>query len=334
MRRTGHPSQGKAVDATALPLFEQMGVPGAARRGAESWGLGDYPSRTDDLIVVEHLTRFAGAEASAPLLFGDRMHTIAIFLVGVCTIVLSGCASTILPNGVGSAGYTEVVSVPLGPLRYLYTASMLPGHDAVGATYLVRCTNTARTISLQIADGLVLDAADVCARVDAAAAASESWIPAASNRYRILLVPEGTAGAIRARSLGLFATGRQLAFVAPVYSNQHRTFANLVDLVAHESFHALGHAEKNPRGRDERSAYYAGLCAQLRVNGLIAEEDLPGAPLASGDQAVRYSSQEAYRVRLETYPLLADGGIRLGASSGDLMLDRCQQIRSEVAGVQ
>lgn len=283
---------------------------------------------------MEHLTRFAGAEASAPLSCGDKMRTIAIFLVGVCTIVLSGCATTTLPNGVASAGYTEVVSVPLGPLRYFHTTSVLPGKNAVGATNLVRCTNTARTINLQIANGLALDAADVCARIDAAAAASESWIPAASNRYRILLLPEGTAGAVRTRSIGLFATGRQLAFVAPVYSNQHRTFANLVDLVAHESFHALGHAEKNPRGQDERSAYYAGLCAQLRINGLIAEEDLPGAPLASGDQAVRYSSQEAYRVRLETYPLLADGGIRLGASSGDLMLDRCQQIRSEVVGLQ
>ncbi len=181
------------------------------------------------------------------------MRTIAIFLVGVCTIVLSGCATTTLPNGVASAGYTEVVSVPLGPLRYFHTTSVLPGKNAVGATNLVRCTNTARTINLQIANGLALDAADVCARIDAAAAASESWIPAASNRYRILLLPEGTAGAIRTRSLGLFATGRQLAFVAPVYSNQHRTFANLVDLVAHESFHALGHAEKIPEDRTKEA---------------------------------------------------------------------------------
>ncbi|MBH1657782.1 hypothetical protein I5V54_17660 [Stenotrophomonas maltophilia] len=279
---------------------------------------------------MEQLTLLAGARASAPFSHGDKMHTIAIFLVSVCTIVLSGCATTALPKGVASAGYTEVVSVPLGPLRYFYTASMLPGQNAVGTTYLVRCANTERTINLQIADGLTIDAEEACARVDAAAASSESWIPAASNSYRILLVQEGTSAVARARSLGRFATGRTLALVSPVYGDQHRTFANLVDLVAHESVHALGHATKHPRALDERSAYYAGLCAQLQINGFITEEGLPGAPLASGDQAVRYSSQEAYRVRLEIYPLLAGGGIRLGTPPGKLMLQRCQQIRREM----
>ena len=263
------------------------------------------------------------------------MHRIALFLVGVGAMGLSGCATTVLPKGLASAGYTEVVSVPLGPFRYFHTASMLPGKNAVGTTYFVRCANTERAINLQIADWLAIDAEEACTRVDAAAALSESWIPAASNRYRILLAQEGTAAGVRTRSLGRFATGRTLALASAVYGDPHQTFANLVDLVAHEGLHALGHATRHPRALDERSAYYAGLCAQLQIkNGLITEEGLPGAPLASGDRAVRYSSQAAYRVRLETYPLLAGEGIRLGAPSGESMLQRCQEVRREMHRLQ
>ncbi len=262
------------------------------------------------------------------------MYRVAMFLFGVCTVLLSGCTTTAVPKGVASAGYTEVVSVPLGPLRYFHTASLLPGRNAVGTTHVHRCANTERSISLQIADGLVIVAEDVCSRIDAAADLAESWIPAASNSYRILLVPEGTAGAIRTRSLGRFATGRTLALASHVYGDQRQAFADLVDLVAHESLHALGHATRHPRARDERSAYYAGLCAQLKINGLIKEESLPGAPLASGDRAVRISSQQAYRVRLETYPLLVDGTIRLGTPSGESMLQRCQQIGNELIRLQ
>lgn len=262
------------------------------------------------------------------------MHRIASFLVSACAMGLAGCATTTLPKGVASSGYTEVVSVPIGPLRYFHTASLLPGRTDVGTTHAHLCANTERSISLQIADGLGIAAEDVCSRIDAAAALAESWIPAASNSYRVLLVPEGTAGTIRTRSLGRFATGRTLALASHVYGDQPQAFANLVDLVAHESLHALGYATKHPRARDERSAYYAGLCAQLRINGLIKGESLPGAPLASGDRAVRISSQQAYRVRLETYPLLVDGTIRLGTPSGESMLQRCQQIGNELIRLQ
>lgn len=262
------------------------------------------------------------------------MYRIAIFLIGVCAMGLAGCATTTLPKGVASSGYTEVVSVPIGPLRYFHTASLLPGRTDIGTTHAHLCTNTERSIRLQIAAELAIVPEDVCARVDAAADLAESWIPAASNDYRILLVPEGTAGAIRARSLGRFATGRTLALASHVYRDQQQAFANLVDLVAHETLHALGVATKHPRARDERSAYYAGLCAQLKINGLIKEESLPGAPLAAGDRAVRISSQQAYRVRLETYPLLVDGTIRLGTPSGESMLQRCQQIGNELVRPQ
>ncbi|WP_313139581.1 hypothetical protein [Stenotrophomonas sp.] len=262
------------------------------------------------------------------------MHRIASSLLGFCAMGLAGCATTTLPKGVASSGYTEVVSVPIGPLRYFHTASLLPGRTDVGTTHVHLCANTERSISLQIADGLGIAAEDVCSRIDAAAALAESWIPAESNSYRILLAPEGTAGAIQARSLGRFATGRTLALASHVYPDQQQAFADLVDLVAHESLHALGHATKHRRARDERSAYYAGLCAQLRINGLIREASLPGAPLASADPAVRTSSQQAYRVRLETYPLLVDGTIRLGTPSGASMLQRCQQIGNELIRLQ
>lgn len=262
------------------------------------------------------------------------MHRIASLFLGICAMGLAGCATTTLPKGVASSGYTEVVSLPFGPLRYFHTATLLPGRTPAGTPHLHRCAHTERSISLQIAAGLVISADDVCARVDAAAALAESWIPAASNSYRILLAPEGTAGAVQTRSLGRFATGRTLALASHVYPDQPQAFADLVDLVAHESLHALGHATKHPRARDERSAYYAGLCAQLRINGLIKEESLPGAPLASSDRAVRISSQQAYRVRLETYPLLVDGTIRIGTPSGESMLQRCQQIGNELIRLQ
>lgn len=62
-------------------------------------------------------------------------------------------------------------------------------------------------------------------------------------------------------------------------SNRERREANLVDLVARETFHVLGRIVGDARGQDEYYAYYAGLCARLAVLGPIPESAWPGVPL-------------------------------------------------------
>ena len=263
------------------------------------------------------------------------MHQVARLLFYFCAACLSGCAANgHLPKGLPPTGYTEVVSIPLGPFRYFYTRSIVPGRHATSSPRTVQCTGTEREITLRLTDEPSIDVQKLCTRVDAAARFAESCIPASSNKYRILLAPEGIATTVRARSFGWYSTGRTLALAVPVHVDRDKTFANLVDLVAHETLHALGHSTGHPRALDERSAYYAGLCAQLEINGIVMEESLPGAPLASDDHAVVDSSQSAYRVRLETYPFLENGIIQIGSRSGELMLLRCQQIQREIANLR
>ena len=56
MRRTGHRSQGKAVEKTALPPFEPPGRYLEQRKEALNHGDGAaYPNRTDDLLFTRQL---------------------------------------------------------------------------------------------------------------------------------------------------------------------------------------------------------------------------------------------------------------------------------------
>ncbi|WP_329759700.1 hypothetical protein [Stenotrophomonas geniculata] len=251
-----------------------------------------------------------------------------VVLAAFAASILAGCAATIgLPQGIPPDGYTELVSTPLGPFRYFRSLSTVPGRKDLPALESVHCANTQHEILLLMAAGSPVDVADTCMRIDAAAKFSESWIEAKANRYRILLAPTDTAATIQSRTLGSFSGGKTLALAASIHDDRGRTVANLVDLVAHETFHALGHATRHPQALDERIAYYAGLCAQLQVNGVVREDSLLGAAIGTDDAAVQLSSQAAYRVRLETYPLLADGRIQMNEQSGERMLQRCSQLR-------
>ena len=249
-----------------------------------------------------------------------------VVLAAFAASILAGCAATIgLPQGIPPDGYTELVSTPLGPFRYFRSLSTVPGRKDLPALESVHCASTQHEILLLMAAGTQIDVADTCMRIDAAAKFSESWIEAKANRYRILLAPTDTAATIQSRTFGSFSGGKTLALAASIHDDRERTVANLVDLVAHETFHALGHATRHPQALDERIAYYAGLCAQ--VNGVVREDSLPGAAIGTDDAAVQLSSQAAYRVRLETYPLLADGRIQMNEQSGEGMLQRCSQLR-------
>lgn len=255
-----------------------------------------------------------------------------VVLAAFAASILAGCAATIgLPQGIPPDGYTELVSTPLGPFRYFRSLSIVPGRKDLPALESFHCTNTQHEILLLMVAGSPVDVADTCMRIDAAAKFSESWIEAKANRYRILLAPTDTAATIQSRTFGSFSGGKTLALAASIHDDRERTVANLVDLVAHETFHALGHATRHPQALDERIAYYAGLCAQLQVNGVVREDSLPGAAIGTDDDAVQLSSQAAYRVRLETYPLLADGSIQLKEQSGERMLQRCSQLKRGIA---
>ena len=255
-----------------------------------------------------------------------------VMLAAFAASILAGCTTTIgLPQGIPPDGYTDLVSTPLGPFRYFRSLSIVPGRKDLPALESFHCTNTQHEILLLMAAGSPVDVADTCMRIDAAAKFSESWVEAKANRYRILLAPADTAATIQSRTLGSFSGGKTLALAASIHDDRGRTVANLVDLVAHETFHALGHATRHPQALDESIAYYAGICAQLQVNGVVREDSLPGAAIGTDDDAVQLSSQAAYRVRLETYPLLADGSIQLKEQSGERLLQRCSQLKSSLA---
>nr|WP_313217020.1 hypothetical protein [Stenotrophomonas geniculata] len=253
-------------------------------------------------------------------------------LAAFAASILAGCTTTIgLPQAIPPDGYTELVSTPLGPFRYFRSLSIVPGRRSLPPLESIQCTHTQHEIVLMMTAGSQVDVADTCKRIDAAAKFSESWVEAKANRYRILLAPTNTAATIHSRTLGSFSGGKTLALAASIHDDHGRTVANLVDLVAHETFHALGHATRHPQALDERIAYYAGICAQLQVNGVVREDSLPGAAIGTDDDAVQLSSQAAYRVRLETYPLLADGSIQLKEQSGERLLQRCSQLKSSLA---
>lgn len=251
-------------------------------------------------------------------------------LVFAAAGLLCSCAmvSPKPPPGISSDGYTALTTWPLGPFHYSRVDTYLPGdardrpaHDEVcaGTGHRIRITRFAAD------DGTPLDS--LCALVDAAAAQAQTWFPGPRARYHILIAPEGTRVSRSQHSLRRASTPLPMLLAVRQYPDSARTRGMLVDLVSHESFHALGLAAGSAVGLDEQRAYRVALCAQLDINGAIPEATLPGAPVASDDAAVRASAGAAYTVRLETYPLLQEGVIRADGDGGRELQRRCTALR-------
>nr|WP_143592048.1 hypothetical protein [Stenotrophomonas maltophilia] len=252
------------------------------------------------------------------------MHRIlaALLLSGF----LGGCATAPIapPEAIASNGMNALSLFRGAGFVHVVTDLYLPGTTAPGLPASYACPDTATRIRIEAYPPATLPATDACALIDAAARHAQQWYPERRAAYTALLVPQGTRLNLRTRSLRFRVPHLTLAM--RVYDERARTEANLVDLVAHETFHTLGFAAGDRGANDERTAYYAGLCTQLAVLGTIPEAALPGAALASDNADVVESADAAYRVRREIYGWLQDGEIRAGTPGGERMQARCRDL--------
>ncbi|MDT3468381.1 hypothetical protein [Stenotrophomonas maltophilia] len=236
-----------------------------------------------------------------------------------------------IPPQVSSAGYTSVSSTLLAGWIYLRSESYLPGSNLASAPPEIKvCESVTHSIQLEIYPGVEPDVERTRRNIDASATEAERWFPKRSIRYSVIVVPEGQSISVSRWSFGYRSA--HLALAAPAFSNRERREGNLVDLVAHETFHILGRIDGDARGQDEYYAYYAGLCAQLAVLGSIPESALPGGPLQGGvDEPTRASSDSAYRVRREALLLSREGSIKAGGDGGSALALRCIALQTVTA---
>lgn len=246
--------------------------------------------------------------------------------------LLSSCAAQprSVPPQVSSAGFTALSSSKFGGLIYLNNETYVPGAMPVsGRPVIAKCKSVPHDIRIEHYGASIADLEGTCHVVSAAASDAERWFPGRRANYTIIIVPEGRSIYVKRRSLGF--NSMHVTLAAADFSDRIRYTGNVVDLVAHESFHALGRLANDRRHLDEHIAYYAGLCAQLDVVGSVPESALYGAALIDGvDDATRYSSATAYSVRREVFPLLHDGSITSDSDGGRILAERCQELRSGI----
>lgn len=222
------------------------------------------------------------------------------------------------------AGFFGRLHIPryeeVGGWIYLINDTYVPGATVVtGRPTTMKCESVDYS-------GSQLHLGGTCRNISAAATEAERWFPGQRATYSIVIIPEGRSIYVRRRSLGFRSFHMTLAMAQ--FKDREKYAGNQVSLVAHESFHALGRLQNDRRGKDEHLAYYAGLCAQLKVVGSIPESALPGSPLTDGvNVPIKVSSAAAYDVRLEVYPLLRDGVITENSDGGQILAQRCESLR-------
>ena len=136
------------------------------------------------------------------------------------------------------------------------------------------------------------------------------------------VVPQ--SGGFRANQTSWSVSNPRLSVVVPEFSSERRTFANVVDLLAHEVFHLAGALSGDGRAESESTAYWVGLCAQFSVLTEIGVESLPGDQLVSTDRAITESSHAAMDVRSVVAPLMIGGRVSSGSKEGDRLATYCQ----------
>lgn len=259
------------------------------------------------------------------------MHWRTVVLSILCPL-LSACVlePRSVPPQVSSAGYTSLDTRKVGGWIYLINDTYVPGATVVsGSPTIMTCESGGHEIEVEYYSGSKLDLEDTCRNISAAATEAERWFPGQRATYSIVIIPEGRSIYVRRRSLGFRSFHMTLAMAQ--FKDREKYAGNQVSLVAHESFHALGRLQNDRRGKDEQLAYYAGLCAQLKVVGSIPESALPGSPLTEGvNVPIKVSSAAAYDVRLEVYPLLRDGVITENSDGGQFLAQRCESLRHRV----
>lgn len=241
--------------------------------------------------------------------------------LGGCAPLLNDAAKReTSPSGALVLNGTRVLG-----FKYLRTEGFVPGAPMFGDREFLRpyhCENLPG-LSVRITRTGVPDPAaeQVCGWV---ASALPSLLLRSGIRYEVRLVPAGQGHLARAVSMAPL-TALKVKFVVPWYADLAQTRANLVDILAHESFH-LHWFMKDPKvPQDEVTAYWIGLCAQMRSGARLTPSDLPGVELAGvGETGVR-SSRAAELVSRDAYQLMKKGELSEQSPLGIDLLVECDK---------
>ena len=144
------------------------------------------------------------------------------------------------------------------------------------------------------------------------------------TRYEIYLIPSGHVHYTRKSSLSPL-TPLTLILVVPWYPDEEQTMANLVDLFAHEAFHLYWFVEDPSAQQSEITAYWIGLCAQLRNGVRLSESNLPGGKLTDVGETGESSSTAAVKVREEAAALMRQGELSTTSPLGADVIARCER---------
>lgn len=246
-----------------------------------------------------------------------------------CYAIIVGMATSCrttpdVPSGVSGEGvnYMEI-SRSMG-IVHLKTHMYLPGREGrstEGSKY--RCTDHhGKDITLIAHAPLRIPLQSYCRVVADALSYVSLRYPDRPVSIELHLVPHGI-GFRSTRSSWRISTPR-LSLVAPEFIEEQRTLANIVDLVAHETFHLAGALSRDELAESESAAYMTGLCAQLATLGSINVANLPGTQLLAKDEAIAESSRAAREVRDIVAPMMDGERIELKSHEGDRLMEICE----------
>lgn len=269
-------------------------------------------------------------------LMGSRL--IHHFWLAGLLIALGGCQSfPDIPDGVSVEGFNLISVNRLGLLTYVKTDMYLPGKNREGrpngALVLseFRCTADGLNIKVSMQNPKP-DVARYCIAMEGALRQVLSLYKQHPVAIHMYLLPAG-AGFKNSKSSFRFS-GATLSLAAPLFTDDQRSLGNIVDLVSHEAFHLAGYLSGDSRAADERTAYWMGLCSQLRVLGQIKVENMPGGAIATDNQALAGSSSDASFVRREVWPFISENRIQKGTPGGESMEAACSHRFSKVLRAQ
>lgn len=210
-------------------------------------------------------------------------------------------------------------------LKYLRTEGYVPGEPLFGDEDFFeshRC-QTAPGITVRVArTGIPNSASElICGWALDAVPAS---VLRHAIRYEVRLVPAGQGHFARASSLAPF-TQLTIRLVVPWYPDPTQTRSNFAALLAHEAFHLHWFIEDMKVPQDEVTAYWIGLCAQMRAGVRLTHSNLPGTELAGvGETGVR-SSRAAELVSRDAYQLMEKGELSEKSPLGIELLAECDK---------
>ena len=222
-----------------------------------------------------------------------------------CLVVLSGCIS--IPEKLKAQVSSDAHATSghaIGPMTVFMTASYMQGasRPVPRLRRIQACLSKSSDIEIYAPSMLAIDDKtehSLCDRVSGAIDYVGGFpTHRARLAYRVELYPAGIE--ITRRGLSLYPGHRRLTFAFAWSDTQHST-ANIVNTMAHETWHALAGIERLPKPKriDEDTAYLAGACAQLQILGtldpnglsvsaLAAQEGIPARAIVSSEAGSRF----------------------------------------------